>query len=412
MPKFTYTVKDINGKSKTDMADALSRAQLITDLQRNGFFIIDVKELRPGETYQPAQLAKKQKFTHKKVKLEDLIIFARQLTAMLDAGVNLLRSLNVILSQVESEQLFKVMSKIKADVELGSSLSAAIEKHPKVFDQFWVSLIEVGEASGTMPTILQKLAFYLEQQAAFKATIISAVIYPAILFCVATGAVAFFALVIGPRFEDVFKSMGVQLPLITIVLLGTFAFLRTKFLWILGGIILFVFAFKKYCKTPAGKLQFEKIMFSLPTVGGIYKLIILERFSSQMAILIDSGVPILYALDITQRLVNNMTCAKVVHEIKEGVRQGRALVGPMQKSNFFPPMAIQMIMVGEETGELSKMLKHVSNYYQTTVETFMKRFGTIIEPIMLVFMGVVIGTIVIAMFLPMFNISKLGGGGG
>ena len=130
-----------------------------------------------------------------------------------------------------------------------------------------------------------------------------------------------------------------------------------------------------------------------------------------MAILIDSGVPILYALDITQRLVNNLTCAKIVHDIKEGVRQGRALVGPMQKSGFFPPMAIQMIMVGEETGELSKMLKHVANYYQSNVETFMKRFGTIIEPIMLVFMGAVIGTIVIAMFLPMFNLSKLGGGG-
>lgn len=412
MPKFTYTVKDINGKSKTDMADALDRTQLITDLQRNGFFIIDVTELKAGESFQRTQTAKKQKFTHKKVKLDDLIIFARQLTAMLEAGVNLLRSLDVILSQVESEQLFKVMSKIKADVEQGSSLSAAIEKHPKVFDQFWVSLIEVGEASGTMPMILQKLAFYLEQQAAFKATITSAIIYPAILFVVATGAVAFFALVIGPRFEGVFQSMGVELPMITKILLGLFAFLRTKFFFILAGLVVIFFAIKKYGETPIGRLQFEKVMFSLPTLGEIYKLIILERFASQMAILIDSGVPILYALDITQRLVNNLTCAKIVHEIKEGVRQGRALVGPMQKSGFFPPMAIQMIMVGEETGELSKMLKHVAAYYQNTVETFMKRFGTIIEPVMLVFMGIVIGTIVIAMFLPMFNISKMGGGGG
>ncbi len=153
-------------------------------------------------------------------------------------------------------------------------------------------------------------------------------------------------------------------------------------------------------------------MFNLPAFGGIYRLIIVERFASQMAILIDTGVPILYALDITERLVDNNTCALIVSSIKEGVREGELLVTPMERSGFFPQMCIQMILVGEETGELSKMLKHVSSYYQTTVETFMKRFATIIEPVMLVFMGAVIGTIVLAMFLPMFNIAQIGGAGG
>src|SRR6185295_17173142 len=159
-------------------------------------------------------------------------------------------------------------------------------------------------------------------------------------------------------------------------------------------------------------LQWEKILFNLPSAGDVYRLIIVERFCSQMAILIDAGVPILYALDITERLVDNHTCAIIVSDIKEAVREGVLLANPMEKSGFFPAMAIQMVQVGEETGELSKMLKHVSAYYQEQIETFMSRFATIVEPFMLVFMGAVIGTIVLAMFLPMFNIAQLGGAGG
>ena len=172
-----------------------------------------------------------------------------------------------------------------------------------------------------------------------------------------------------------------------------------------------VMLFKNYIRTFQGKMAFEKFLFGLPVVGEVFQQIILERFASQMSILIDSGVPILYALDITERLVDNNTCALVVNQIKEAVKQGELLVSPMERSGFFPSMCIQMIMVGEETGELSKMLKHVAAYYQEGVETFMKRFATIIEPFMLVFMGGVIGVIIVAMFLPMFNIAQLGGGG-
>lgn len=233
-----------------------------------------------------------------------------------------------------------------------------------------------------------------------------------ILFFICMGAVAFFALVVGPKFEGVFQSMNVELPLITQSLLWTFRFIKTHFLKIVGLIVACVFLFKKWTKTPYGRRQWEKFLFGLPTLGNIYRLIVVERFTSQMAILVDTGVPILQALDITQRLVDNTICAEIVAQIKNDVRQGELLVGPMARSGFFPTMAIQMITVGEETGELSKMLQHVAAYYQNTVEVFMKRFGTIIEPIMLIFMGAVIGLIVLAMFLPMFNIGQLGGAGG
>src|SRR3989338_10482121 len=230
MAKFSYTVKDINGKTSSDVADSFDRAVLIQDLQKKGFFVVNVQELKATDALQLMQRpGKKKKFAHKKIKLEDQILFARQLTTMLEAGVTLLRSLDVIVSQVASENFYKVLNRVRGDVEQGSSLSASLAKHPKVFDQFWVSLVEVGEASGTMPVILEKLAFYLEQRAAFKSSIISAIIYPIILLVVALGAIMFFALAIGPKFKSLFDSFDVELPIVTRVLLDSFDFIKSKF---------------------------------------------------------------------------------------------------------------------------------------------------------------------------------------
>src|SRR3989338_4359855 len=416
MAKFSYTVKDQSGKTYRNVVDMANKNVLVEKLHKDGFFLVNITEVvvAPIKKKQSgaATFVPRRKFNHKSVKLADLLSFSRQLATMLEAGVPLIRSLTVIETQVDSETFFKILQRIRGDVEQGTSLSVAVAKHPKVFNQFWVSLLEVGEASGTIPTILHKLAFYLEQQSSFRAKIISGIIYPAILFFVAMGAVAFFALFVGPRFEAIFISMGAQLPLITVVLLAVFKFIKTYFLLLIGSIILFIILLRKYIQTYHGKLQFEKFMFDLPVFCEIFQLIIIERFASHMAILIDAGVPILYSLEITERLVNNNTCALIINKVKEGVKEGELLVAPMERSGFFPPMFIQMIMVGEETGELSKMLKHVARFYQDTVETFMARFATIIEPFMLIFMGVVIGTIVVAMFLPMFNIAQIGGGSG
>lgn len=415
MAKFSYTIKDKSGKTYRNVVDMANQDVLVEKLHKEGYFIVNITEVvvAPIRKKQPgfAALRQRKKFNHKPVKLQDLLSFSRQLATMLEAGVPLIRSLTVIETQVDSEVFFKVMQGIREDVEQGTAVSAAVAKHPKVFNQFWVSLLEVGEASGTIPTILHKLSFYLQQQAAFRSTIISGIIYPAILFVVACGAIVFFALFVGPKFEEIFTSMNAQLPWITTQLLMIFKFFRNKFFLVLGGFIAAFMLFKNYARTYHGKMAIERFLFGLPIVGEVFSQIILERFASQMSILIDSGVPILYALDITERLVDNNTCALVVNQIKEAVKQGELLVSPMERSGFFPSMCIQMIMVGEETGELSKMLKHVAAYYQDSVETFMKRFATIIEPFMLVFMGGVIGVIVIAMFLPMFNIAQLGGGG-
>jgi len=413
MPHYRYTAKNLKGETINDEAEAFSKESLLQQLQTQGLFVVKLQEHVPAPPQRPqshATSGSPQRFPHKRVRLSDLTTFSRQLVTMLESGVTLLRSLNVILSQIESRHLYDILTDVSAQVEQGSSLSEALGRHPKIFNQFWVSLVEVGETSGTLPKVLEKLSFYLEQQAAFRSTIISAIIYPAVLFGVCMTAISFFALFVGPRFETIFKTMNVQLPMITRILLASFRMIKSNFFTIIGLCILTIFLLRKYIQTRSGRKNFENFMFSLPTLGNIYRLIIVERFTSQMAILVDSGVPILQALDIASRLVNNNTCSHIIIAIKERVRQGELLATPMQESGFFPGMAIQMITVGEETGELSKMLKHVAQFYQNTVETFMKRLGTVIEPFMLVFMGGIIGIIVAAMFMPMFNLSQLGGG--
>ncbi len=407
MPRFSYTAKDSNGKTIHGTDEAPSQETLVSRLQQQGLYVVKVSSFSSEMTDKKGPAVSKQ-FSHNKVKLDDLLVFCRQLATMIESGITLSRALNIIVQQVDSKQLYSVLTAVKKDVEQGVALSAALAKHPRYFDQFWVSLMEVGEASGTMPTVLEKLAFYMEQQAAFRSSIVSALVYPAVLFVVAIGAILAFALFIGPRFKSIFDSFDIELPLITVILLNSFAFLKSKFLLIVACIGAILVVIRKYAKTPIGKKHIENIIYGLPKFGYIYKIMVVERFTSQMSILVDSGVPILYALDITQRMIGNKTCEEIISRIKDSVREGKLLAEPMIESGFFPPMAVQMITIGEETGELAKMLRRVSEYYQNTVSTFMKRFATLIEPLMLLFMGGTIGLLVIAMFLPLFSLATMG----
>ena len=410
MPMYSYTARDVTGKIKSDMLEAFSEHSLVEKLQAQGLYIIKFSETLQMIQEETSKKPKVIKFNHNKVKLQDLLVFSRQLATLLESGVALMRSLDVIIPQIRSEQLYHAARQIRADVEAGKSLSQGFSKHPKTFTQFWVSLAEVGEASGTMPVVLNKLANHVEEQAAFRNTIISAVIYPAILCVVCLGAVIFFALAVAPRFEEIFTSMHAELPAMTRGLLAVFKFLKSNILFLMAGAVVIFFLAKAYFKTPKGGLQLEQFLFKFPAFGEITKLIIIERFTSQMAILIGSGVPILLSLDIVQRLVENQTCALLIAKVHEEVREGKGLADSMEIESFFPSMAVQMIKVGEETGELAKMFNHVATYYKATVENFMKRFGTIFEPFMLIFMATVIGTIVVAIFLPLFKLGQGGGG--
>lgn len=414
MPNFNYTVKNSSGKTIKESATAASKDILITQLQQQGYFILAINEIVPeqasaGVSQAPARLNKK--FSRKGVGTPDKLLFARQLATMLESGVNLLRSLNVIVEQSESENFYKVLTKIRNDVEQGVSFSVALSRHPKVFDSLWVSLTEVGEASGTMPLVLSKLAFYVERSEAFRSAIISAMIYPGILLCVSFSAILVFALFIGPKFQDMYASMNATLPPLTEKMLNLFTLLKSKFLLIFGSLCVIFIVARKYVATPIGRLQFEGLIFKTPIAGDMVKTAVVEKFASQMSILVESGVPILYALDIIERLIDNRICEGIIAQIKGRVREGKLISDEMGKSHFFPPMATQMIAIGEETGELGKMLNHIAEYYQRELQTFTHRFATMFEPIILIFMGVTIGTMVLAMFLPIFNLASGGMGG-
>jgi type IV pilus assembly protein PilC len=407
MPIYYYIVKDNAGMTKTDTIEAQSEDALVEKLQSEGFFVVNIR--LANEQYVPKGAVIREtghKFNHQKHRIEDLLVLSRQLATMLDSGVTMLRSFNVIKSQIQSRELYLAVTKIHDDIEQGSSLSVAFAKHPKIFNQFWVSLAEVGEASGTMPLVLNKLAKHVEQEAAFKTAIISAMVYPLILFVVCVAAVLFFALVVAPKFQDIFKAMHAELPLMTRILLSVFDFIKHNLLIIIGGLVGIFFTLKGYFSTPGGELQFERMVYRTPIVGEVAKLIVVERFAAQMAILTESGVPILYALEITEKLVDNKICGMEVANVRKGVRDGKGMADSLLESDFFPMMAIQMIKVGEETGELGKMLQHVAEFYQANVEAFMKRIGTLIEPFMLIFMAAMIGTIVIAIFLPLFKLGQ------
>jgi len=406
MPNYFYTVKDDAGNTKTGIIQAFNEGALVEKLQSEGYFIINIRPVTKKDVSEDDKKDAAFKFNHDKFGIEDLLVFSRQLATMLEAGVTMLRSLDVIKSQIQSREMFEAVTKIRNDIEQGSSLSVALAKHPRIFNQFWVSLAEVGEASGTMPAVLNKLAKHVEQEVAFESAIVSAMVYPLVLCVVCIGAVLFFALVVGPKFEAIFNSMHTSLPLMTRCLLASFDFIKHYFLFIFGGIFGLILILKAYFSTPMGELQYESIIYKLPVIGDITKLIVVERFAAQMATLTESGVPILYALEITGKLVNNKTCGLVVAQVREGVSEGKGMADCMMKSEFFPMMAVQMIKVGEETGELGKMLKHVAEFYQANVEAFMKRFGTLIEPFMLIFMAVIIGTIVISIFLPLFKLGQ------
>ncbi len=408
MAKFLVTAKDMSGRIFNEVVETDTNDSAVQVIQSKGLFVTAVKKQSDASPQVQTNLRQSdpsQKFTHSRVSIDDIVSFARQLATMIESGVPLLRSLSVIKQQVECRELATVLDAAVRDVEGGQSFSRALSKHPRIFSPFWVSLVEVGEASGTMPKVLLQLTLYMEQEAAFRAAIFGAMVYPMILFFISTLAVLFFAVFIGPTFEKIFKDMNATLPGITACLLFVFRFIKEKFILLSGVIVAGFFMFRSYISAGPGRRQFEVLLFQLPVVGKIIKLIVVEKFSSQMAILVESGVPILYALEISERLVDNTVCGDIIRRVREGVKEGKLLAEPMEQSGFFPPMAVQMIRVGEETGELGKMLNHIAIYYRKNIESFMKVFGTVIEPVMLLFMGSVIGVIIAAMFMPILSLS-------
>jgi type IV pilus assembly protein PilC len=295
------------------------------------------------------------------------------------------------------------------NMEAGLSFHEAMAVHPKIFSDLWINLVESGEASGNLAIVLSRLAAYLEKAMEFKRKIISALIYPAILTVAGIGALLFLSIKIIPTFAEIFKSFNITLPFLTQLLVGVSAFLR-KFMFLLVlSIAGIVFAFRKYIGTKPGRRSFENFKFKMPVFGEFFLALNIERFSSEMSTLLESGVPILYSLEISERSVDNLIMADIIRKIKEDVREGKPLRDSLERSSFFEPMVIQMVSIGEEIGELPQMFKRINSFYQEYCDMFLGRFVAMFEPFVLVFIGGIIGVMVIGMFLPIFKIANIGG---
>jgi len=414
MAKFFYIARDAAGTKVTGTEEATSQDELITRLQSKNLIVVSTNQVEDAAVAVNKLLSGtgggvnvKFKVKHYGINSEDMMLFCRQLATLLGAGVTIFKSLDIISKQIASKKLFTVIKSLQRNMEAGLSFHESLAKHPDVFSELWINLVESGEASGNLAFILNRLAIYLEKAEAFKRKIVSALIYPMILLFAGIGALMFLTIKIIPTFAELFKGFNTELPFLTQMLVAVSSFVRRFFiLFSLSGLAGFAL-FRSYIKTKDGRRNFERFLFRLPVFGEFFRVLAIERFTSEMATLVESGVPILYSLEIAEHSVGKLILADIIHTIKEGVRNGRNLSQPMEESNFFEPMAIQMVAIGEEIGELPDMFKRLNVFYQEYADTFLTRFTTMFEPLMLLFMGVVIGIMVIGMFLPIFQIAKI-----
>ena len=409
MPKFSYVARNYKGDKTSGIEEASTQEEVVGRLQTRNLLVISVLSEEEARTKADSPLKIKLKGRHYGINNEDIVLFCRQLATLLGAGITILKSLETISQQSSSRKLYMVLKDLQKNMEAGLSLHESMAKHPKVFSDLWVNLVESGEASGNLALILNRLAGYLERIAAFKSKILSALIYPVMLLVAAIGALLFLTLKIIPTFAELFKGFSMDLPPLTKMLVEVSTFLKKYFLIIVIAFAVAGYLIRRYINTKEGRKRFEQLLLSLPVFGNFYRGLIVERFSSEMSTLVESGVPILYSLEITEHSVGSIIASDIIREIKENVREGKPLSQPLAKSGFFEPMVVQMISVGEEIGELSQMFKKINAFYQEYVETFLTRITAMFEPIMLVFMAFVIGIMVIGMFLPIFQIAQLGG---
>jgi len=392
---FYYKVKDLKGKVLEGEIEAKDQFEAINKLKLQKYTIISVNQ------------SKRKKIKTGKVSLKELTIFSRQLSTLVSSSVPIVQSLSILESQIENKNFARVISLIRKDIESGLSISDAMAKYPDVFSELYVSMIRAGEVGGVLDTILDRLATYLESSAALRDKVKSALMYPTIVGSIAVIVTVVLIIFIIPIFKNIFSSFGAELPLITRVVIGASDFLKKYIFHIIVFLGVFFYGIKRYIKTEKGRRQFDYILLKLPIFGIIFKKIAIAKFSRTLGTLVKSGVPILQALETVAKTSGNKVIEEIVLSSMKSVKEGGKIAEPLKKDNIFPPMVTQMISVGEESGSLDTMLFKIADFYDQEVDASVKGLTSMIEPIVMVFMGVVIGFIVIAMFIPMFQMSEI-----
>ena len=394
MPAFTYTARALNGDLRTATIDAPSRDEVIAQLRRQRLNVVKIDEA--------AQAANKKK-SGGKISMRDIVIFTRQFSTMINAGLPLVQALDILAKQSENRALKDVTRAVVFDVESGHTVADALRKHPKAFSDLYVNMVAAGEAGGILDTILMRLATFMEKNDALVRKVKGAMIYPGVITSVAAIAIVVLLVFVIPVFEKMFASVGMALPLPTRVVIGMSQFLQHYWWAVIAALVAMVFMLKKYYQTPDGKLAIDKMLLKMPVLGDVLRKSAVSRFTRTLGTLIGSGVSILDGLEITAKTAGNRVIQDAIMESRASIAGGETISAPLQKSQVFPPMVISMIAVGEQTGGLDEMLSKIADFYDEEVDAAVGGLLALMEPIMIVFLGVVVGGMVVAMYLPIFD---------
>jgi len=400
MATFTYVVKDKSGKTHSGTLDMKSRAALIEQLWKQEFVVLSIDERTQGNSFL-------SKVGQARVKSEQIVIFSRQLATMVDSGIPIAQSLDVLGEQMEDKQFGQTLKKIRDDIESGLSLSEAVARHPKIFSDFFINMIRAGESSGRLDEILDRVASYLEKVTILQRKVQASLFYPAFVSILACGITSFLLIVIVPKFKEIFISLGGKLPLPTQLLLSLSEFMGRYLVYEVIVFVLLIALFRAYISSPKGRLWFDRTSLHVPIIGKLLQKFVVARFARTLATLVKSGVPILGSLEIVAKTAGNKVVEQAVMAARTSIKEGENIADPLAMSKVFPPMVTRMISVGEKTGELEKMLGKIADFYENEVDAAVTALTSLIEPLVISILGVVIGGIVISLFLPIFQISTL-----
>ncbi|MDI7258295.1 MAG: type II secretion system F family protein [Thermodesulfobacteriota bacterium] len=398
MPIYKWEGKTLKGTIKKGEMEAPSEAAIRIHLRQKS--IIPTKIASKGREFKISLPMKK------KVNQRSIAIFTRQLATMIDAGLPLVQSLDILSAQHENKLFKNILREIREDVEGGSTFAGALKKHPSTFNDLYTNLVVAGEEGGILDNILIRLSNYIEKAEALKKKVKSALVYPGVIISVAIMVVIILMIFVIPVFEGMFKSAGQGLPLPTLIVLTMSKIVKKYLVVIIPGVILLIFLFRKFYRTDIGRTYMDRLLLKVPVFGMLFRKVAVARFARTLGTLVSSGVPILDGLNIVSKTAGNKTVEVAILNARASIREGETIADPLGRSGIFPPMVIQMISVGESTGALDTMLSKIADFYEEEVDVAVGNLTALLEPFLMVFLGVVIGGVVIAMYLPIFQMAS------
>ncbi|MFH1122523.1 MAG: type II secretion system F family protein [Pseudomonadota bacterium] len=398
MPVYVWVAVTKKGRKLKGEIDAANENIALNQLKKRNFTVKKLK-LKPKDLFAGISLLQP------KITKKDVVIFTRQFSTMIDAGLPLVQGLTILGEQSENPTFKGILKEITRDVEGGSTLAEAMKKHPKIFDSLFVNLVAAGEVGGILDTILRRLSTFIEKAEKLKSQIKGAMTYPLVVVSIAILVIAVILIFVIPVFEDMFASFGSALPLPTQIVVNMSRFMKSNFHWIILGLGVFIYVFKRYKGSTVGRKQTDSLFLKIPVFGDLLKKTAVARFTRTLGTMISSGVPILDALEIVAKTAGNVIIEEIIYDVRSSIAEGQTIAEPLSENDIFPGMVIQMIAVGEATGALDTMLEKIADFYDDEVDAAVAALTSMLEPLLMLFLGGSIGGLVVAMYLPIFQMA-------